>query len=85
MDVEARHVRTARLLEAKLETLALASARVERAERSFDVHIVQARAATRNAVDLRLLSPEEAGAIWAAVAERHPGAGWCAFQPSRAA
>jgi hypothetical protein len=85
MDVEARHVRTARLLEARLETLALASARVERAERSFDMQIVQARAPTRNAVDLRLLSPEEAGAIWAAVAERYPDAGWCAFQPGRAA
>ena len=85
MDDETRHVRTARLLEAKLETLALASARVASAERSFDVQILSARAATRHAVRLELLSPEEAGAIWADVASRHPGAGWCSFGPGLAA
>jgi hypothetical protein len=52
MDVEARHLRTARLLEAKLETLAHVSSRIERAERSFDAQIGQARAATRHAVAL---------------------------------
>jgi hypothetical protein len=85
MDVEARHLRTARLLEAKLETLAHVSSRIERAERSFDAQIGQARAATRHAVALELLSPQEAGEIWATVARRHPHAGWCSFGPGLAA
>jgi hypothetical protein len=72
-----RHDRTVRLLEARLEDLALVSERAPAGGRSFDRHILGAAAATRHAVALRLLSSEEARAIWAGVAGRHPGAHWC--------
>ena len=40
-------------------------------------HILGVVAATRHAVALDLLSPQEAGEIWAGVARRHPDASWC--------
>ena len=81
MDERSRHDRTARLLEARLEALAIASARAPRGERDLDREIVAAVAATRHAVALEILSFEEAGAIWSAVSERHPAAAWCRTSP----
>ena len=81
MDERSRPDRTARLLEARLEALAIASARAPRGERDLDREIVAAVAATRHAVALELLSFEEAGAIWSAVSQRHPGAAWCRTSP----
>ena len=81
MDERSRHDRTVRLLEARLDALAAASARVPRGERGLDREIVAAVAATRHAVELEILSFEEAGAIWSAVAQRHPGAAWCRTGP----
>jgi hypothetical protein len=81
MDERSRHDRTIRLLEARLEALAVASDRVPRGERGLDREIVAATAATRHAVELEILSSEEAGAIWSAVARRHPAAAWCRTSP----
>jgi hypothetical protein len=81
MDERSRHDRTARLLEARLEALAIASARAPRGERDLDREIVAAVAATRHAVALEILSFEEAAAIWSAVSQRHPGAAWCRTSP----
>jgi hypothetical protein len=81
MDERSRHDRTARLLEARLEALAVASARVPRGARDLDREIVAAAVATRHAVALEILSSDEAGAIWSAVAERHPAASWCRSSP----
>jgi hypothetical protein len=77
MDALARHQRILRLLEARLETLAAVSERAPGGERRYDPQILGVVAATRHAVALELISTEEAGAVWAAVAERHPHAGWC--------
>lgn len=77
MDDATRHDRTVRLLETRLESLASVSERAPAGERSFDRQILGAVAATRHAVELDLLSPEEAGQIWASVARRHPRARWC--------
>lgn len=85
MDAHARHDRTLRLLEARLETLALASQRSPRGGQPFERQIVAAVAATRHAVALELISSEEAGAIWATVASRYPGAAWCRTGPQLAA
>jgi hypothetical protein len=85
MDERARHDRTVRLLEARLEALAAASERAPRGERRFDREIVGAVAATRHAIALQLLTAAEADAIWAVVARRHPGAGWCRGGPRLAA
>jgi hypothetical protein len=76
MDERARHDRTLRLLEARLETLAEACERSPRGEVRFEPEIVAAAAATRRAVELGLISPREGDSIWAAVARRHPGAPW---------
>jgi hypothetical protein len=81
MDERSRHDRTVRLLEARLEALAVVSARGPRGARDFDREIVAAAVATRHAVELEILSSAEAGAIWAAVAERHPAAAWCRTSP----
>lgn len=81
MDDRSRHDRTVRLLEARLEALAVASDRVPRGERGLDREIVAAAVATRHAVELEILSSEEAGAIWSAVARRHPAAAWCRASP----
>ena len=77
MATHPRHDRTVRLLEARLEALAVVSERAAGDGRPYDRHILGAAAATRHAVALHLLSPEEAGAIWAGVARRHPRASWC--------
>lgn len=82
MATHPRHERTVRLLEARLEALAVVSERAPRGERPYDRHILGAAAATRNAIALQLLSPEEAGAIWAGVARRHPAASWCRQAPA---
>jgi hypothetical protein len=81
MDTHVRHDRTVRLLAARLETLAVASIRSPGGERVYRDHILAALAATRHAVALELLSPQEAGAIWTQVATRHPEARWCATAP----
>jgi hypothetical protein len=85
MDLHPRHDRTVRLLTARLEALAAASLRSPAGERALDRHILATRAATRHAVALELLTREEADAIWASVARRHPGAQWCAGGPRLAA
>jgi hypothetical protein len=85
MNESARIGRTARLLEARLEALALASEHSLEGERPFDRQILGVEAATRHAVALDLLSPQQAGAIWAGVARRHPDARWCHAWPLRAA
>jgi hypothetical protein len=81
MDTDARHDRTVRLLAARLETLAVASVRAPGGERAYRDHILAAVAATRHAVALDLISPDEAGAIWTLVARRHPEAHWCRHTP----
>lgn len=85
MDERARHDRTVRLLEARLEVLAVACERTPDGARRLDREIGAAVAATRHAVQLELLSADEAGSIWAAVASRHPGAAWCRSGPPLAA
>ena len=81
MDIHARHDRTVRLLAARLESLAVASIRSPGGERVYRDHILAAVAATRHAVALDLISPEEACAIWTDVAHNHPEAQWCATAP----
>ncbi len=78
MDERARHDRTLRLLEARLEALAGACGRAPRGELRFEREIAAAVAATRHAIALGLISADEADAVWAAVAGRHPDAEWCA-------
>lgn len=85
MDERSRHDRTIRLLEARLEALASASERAPRGERRYEREIVAAAAATRHAVALALISTQEADAVWAAVARRHPQARWCRERPRLAA
>ena len=85
MDDRIRHDRTVRLLAARLETLAVASMRTPGGDRMVRHHIVAAVAATRHAIDLDLLTSDEADSIWAEVAERHPEAGWCRSGPRLAA
>jgi hypothetical protein len=82
---EQRHIRTVRLLETKLEALAVVSERSLSGTRSFDTQVRYAVAATRHAVELELLSRAEAGQIWEGVASRHPGVRWCSFGPGLAA
>ncbi|HEX9415615.1 MAG TPA: hypothetical protein VF895_02780 [Gaiellaceae bacterium] len=66
-----RSDRTAKLLSARLECLALAA---ERPGAHPDVvsGVRLASAATRNAVELHLLSVQEADEIWADTRRRHP-------------
>ncbi len=71
-----RHDRTVRLLEARLEALARISECSLVGARPFDEAVLRAAAATRHAIALELLTPEEAGEIWAEVARRHPCAPW---------
>lgn len=85
MNAFSRHDRTVRLLEARLESLALASERRPAVERLLERQIIATVAATRHAVALELITPDEAGAIWAGVASRHPTAHWCAAGPGLAA
>jgi hypothetical protein len=85
MDAFSRHDRTVRQLEARLEALALASERRPAVERLLERQIIATVAATRHAVALELITSDEAGAIWAGVASRHPTANWCAAGPELAA
>lgn len=85
MNALSRHDRTLRLLESRLEALALVCERSPAGERRLEPRIAAAGAATRHAVALRLISPAEADAIWAGVAARHPAAHWCAVGPGLAA
>jgi hypothetical protein len=85
-DRQGHHDRTVRLLEARLEALAAVTERSLSGPRPVAAQILALEAATRHAVQLRVLSSDEAGAIWASVAERHPSVGWCqAGCPSLAA
>lgn len=73
MSPDARHDHTRRLLAGRLEELARASERrPARGEQQLELRVLAALAATRHAIELGLLSTEEADAIWASVAERHP-------------
>jgi hypothetical protein len=85
MSERPNHDRTIRLLTARLETIAAATERSPRRVCDLEPHVRRAAAATRNAVRLELLTPEEAGEIWAAVASRHPHALWAKDGPSVAA
>lgn len=85
MDALSRHDRTLRLLEDRLEALALASERTPVVVPRLDRQIAAAAAATRHAVALELITSEEAGAVWSGVARRHPAARWCAAGPALAA
>jgi hypothetical protein len=76
MDHHSHHDRTVRLLEWQLEALANVTERLL-SGRPNDRQVVALEAATRHAVELELLSREEAGGIWNAVAKRHPGVRWC--------
>jgi hypothetical protein len=68
MDAPTRHERTLRLLEARLEALAVVTERAPGGARRYDRQIEGVFAATRHAV-----------------AQRHPGAGWCQTPPRLAA
>jgi hypothetical protein len=81
MNTHARHDRTVRLLATRLESLAVASIRSPGGERVYRDHILAAIAATRHAVALDLISPEEASSIWRQVAHSHPEAQWCRTAP----
>jgi hypothetical protein len=85
MDDRARHDRTLRLLEGRLDALARASERQPRGELRFQREIAATVAATKHAIDLELITAEEAGAVWARVAGRHPDAAWCRTGPRLAA
>ena len=75
------HARTVRLLESRLEGLACVCERSPSSTTRLESQVVAVAAATRRAVDLELLSREEATAVWAAVALRHPSAAWCRSDP----
>lgn len=79
------HDRTVRLLEARLEDLACVCERAPGGARRLDAQVASVAEATRRAVELELLSREEAGEIWATVAGRHPDASWCRVGPELAA
>ncbi len=77
MEPRDRHDRTARLLEVRLEALARASERSLAGSGSLEPDVLRAAVATRHAIELELLSLDEADSFWAEVARRHPGAAWC--------
>lgn len=85
MTRSARHDRTVRLLAGRLETIAQAAERVHGSEREVELSLLRAAAATRNAVELELITADEADAIWRAAAARHPGAHLPAGGPPLAA
>jgi hypothetical protein len=76
MSPDARHDHTVRLLAGRLEEIALATERRPAPSPALEVRVLAALAATRHAVQLGLMTADEADAIWAAVADRHPGAPW---------
>lgn len=83
MSPDARHDHTARLLAGRLEEIAFASERRPGRDRGLETPVLAALAATRHAVQLGLLTADEADAIWASVAERHPSAGWVGTEACR--
>ena len=77
MNAELRHDRTIRLLETRLETLASATEHSLSGTRLVEASVLAAEAATRNAIRLQVLTPDEAAGLWAAVGRRHPRVPWC--------
>ncbi len=85
MSHSGRHDRTVRLLAAQLEAIATTSERAPGRSRDLEPLVARARAATRHALRLELITSEEAGAIWAEVARRHPGVRWAQESSAAAA
>lgn len=85
MHGQSHHDRIVRLVEARLQALEHVSAGPLATPRAVERQVLALAAATRHAVRLEILSPEEADAIWACVAERHPRARWCLEGPGLAA
>ena len=77
MTDDARRSRTLRLLEERLEALATVEERSLSGSRRVEHRVLGVEAATRHAVELHVLTPEDAQRIWADVAERHPQVPWC--------
>lgn len=77
MTREIHHERTVRLLEYRLETVASATERSLSGPRPLEHQVLAIEAATRHAVRLDVLTPQEAQRIWADVGRRHPGVAWC--------
>jgi hypothetical protein len=75
------HERTLHMLESRLEGLACVCERSPSARRLLESQVTAVAAATRRAVELDLLSADEATSVWAAVAVRHPHAGWSRSDP----
>jgi hypothetical protein len=75
MNSRTRHDRTVRLISARLEEIAVAEERRPALARDLEHSARGAAAATRHAVELCLISRDEADAIWARVAELHPAVG----------
>ena len=71
------HDRTLRLLAARLEAVADVTERCLSGSRAVEHQVLALEAATRHAVRLAVLSEDEAQALWADVAERHPAVSWC--------
>ncbi len=67
--------RTLRLLETKLEVLAHASSRPLARAGLVETQLESVAAATRRAIELGLVSREEADEIWERVLARHPDGG----------
>jgi hypothetical protein len=77
MTDDARRSRTLRLLEGRLEALALADEHSLSGSRRVEHRVLAVEAATRHAVELHVLSIDEARRVWADVAIRHPRVPWC--------
>jgi hypothetical protein len=77
MTDDARRTRTLRLLEGRLEALATAEERSLSGSRRVEHCVLGVEAATRHAIELHVLTAEDAQRIWADVAERHPHVSWC--------
>lgn len=71
------HERTVRQLAARLEAVAGVTERSLAGARPLAPQVLALEAATRHAVELGVLARDEAEAIWAEVADRHPGVAWC--------
>jgi hypothetical protein len=72
-----RHDRAVRLLAARLDVVAGMTERSLSGERRVETQVLALEAATRHAVELDLLTREEASALWSEAAERHPTVPWC--------
>jgi len=77
MTHDARRSRTLRLLEGQLEALALVEERSLSRSHRVEHGVLGVEAATRHAVELHVLTPDDARRIWSDVARRHPAVGWC--------